>query len=147
LYGEGVMDLGTWVVNKIRESFAHTEWPNAYMRWAGGSVNMEEDAVMQQINQLGPKPIFAREVRRNNGRFFVSVMPAFLNLTIMPIAIYFGFSPFEGINLLYWVGGVMFSQVLTLHGLIATMRERGFNRWAAAAGGVFSFATIFYFSH
>src|SRR5205823_1827946 len=58
--------------HKIRETWSHAEWFSAFPRWSGGYLQMMLDPIMQRINDDGPLSVFAKEVRANSGRFFLS---------------------------------------------------------------------------
>ncbi len=57
--------------HKIRETWSHSDWFTAFPRWSGGYLQMLQDPLMQRINDEGPMSVFAKELRANNGRFFL----------------------------------------------------------------------------
>ncbi|MBU1147535.1 MAG: hypothetical protein KKD11_04215, partial [Candidatus Omnitrophica bacterium] len=125
--------------HKVRESYSHTSWFSAYPRWSGGFLQKCRDLLMIKIHELGPSSIFAKEVKRSGGRFFISAPFALINIAIMPLAIFFGLTPFVGINLIFWLIGFVFNQVLTIHGLNAYIEAAGYNYATGFLGGVAAF--------
>ncbi|MFA4990239.1 MAG: L-fucokinase, partial [Candidatus Omnitrophota bacterium] len=117
------MSYAFW--HKLRESYSTTEWTSAAPRWSGGLNQTTGSYIQQNINELGPESIFEREARRNVGRFYITSPLALFTLFSLIIAILFDWSPFTGVNVLYLIVGVLFNQVLTLHGLGATVRASG----------------------
>jgi len=120
--------------HKTRESWSHAEWFSAFPRWSGGYVQMMLDPLMQQINDGGPWAVFAKEIRANGGRFFLSAPFALLNILSMPLAIIWDVSPFVQILILLWNLGLVMNQVLTALGLVACLESTGFNRATAVTG-------------
>lgn len=136
---------GSTIVHKLRESNSHSAFGSAWPRWAGGFMDAENDFIQQYAFTFGPLSLVLKEVRRNNGRFFGSVLFSFTNLAVLPLSIRLGLSPFRGVDLIFWVIGTVFSQVLRLHGLIAMMRNRGFSEVTGvvgAAGALLLFHSI-----
>jgi len=80
--------------HKLRESWSHAEWFSAFPRWSGGYLQMMLDPMMQRINDEGPLPVFAKEIRASGGRFFLSAPSALLSILAMPLAIIWDVSPF-----------------------------------------------------
>jgi hypothetical protein len=124
----------TAVWHKIRETWSHAEWFAAFPRWSGGYLQMMLDPIMQRINDGGPLSVFAKEIRANGGRFYLSAPFALLNILIMPLAIIAGVSPFIEILVVLWNFGFIMNQVLTMHGLLAVLESAGFHRLPALAG-------------
>jgi hypothetical protein len=122
--------------HKLRETWSHSEWFTAFPRWSGGYFQTMCDPIMQRINDLGPLSIFAKEVRANGGRFFLSAPLALLFILLMPIAIIWGISPFLGILALLWNLGFVMNQVLTTNGLIAYLEASRFHRIPALLGAL-----------
>jgi hypothetical protein len=122
--------------HKIRESWSHAEWFAAFPRWSGGYLQMMLDPMMQRINDEGPLPVFAKEIRANGGRFFLSAPSALFSILAMPLAIICDVSPFVQVLILLWNLGFVMNQVLTALGLVASLESTGFNRIAAVAGTV-----------
>jgi hypothetical protein len=120
--------------HKVRESWSHAEWFSAFPRWAGGYLQMLLDPMMQRINDDGPLSVFAKEIRANGGRFFLSAPAALLSILLMPLAIIWDVSPFVQILILLWNLGFVMNQVLTGLGLVASLESTGFNRVTAGAG-------------
>jgi hypothetical protein len=120
--------------HKIRECWSHAEWLSAFPRWSGGYVQMMLDPIMQKINDFGPLSVFAKEIRANGGRFFLSAPSALLSILLMPLAIIWDLSPFVQILILLWNLGLIMNQVLTALGLVACLESTGFNRGTAVAG-------------
>ena len=120
--------------HKIRETWSHAEWFSAFSRWSGGYLQMMHDPLMQRINDEGPLNVFAKELRANNGRYYLSAPFAMLNILLMPLAIILGVSPFVQILVVLWNFGFVLNQVLTLHGLVACLEATGFSRSTALAG-------------
>jgi hypothetical protein len=120
--------------HKVRESWSHAEWFSAFPRWAGGYLQMLLDPMMQRINDDGPLSVFAKEIRANGGRFFLSAPAALLSILLMPLAIIWDVSPFVQILILLWNLGFVMNQVLTGLGLVASLESTGFNRATAGAG-------------
>jgi hypothetical protein len=122
--------------HKTRESWSHAEWLSAFPRWSGGYLQMMLDPLMQQINDGGPFPVFAKEIRASGGRFFLSAPFALLNILLMPLAILADVSPFVQILILLWNVGLIMNQILTALGLVACLESTGFNRVSALAATV-----------
>jgi hypothetical protein len=122
--------------HKLRESWSHAEWFSAFPRWSGGYLQMMLDPMMQRINDEGPLPVFAKEIRANGGRFFLSAPSALFSILAMPLAIIWDVSPFVQILILLWNLGLVMNQVLTALGLVACLESTGFNRVTALAGAV-----------
>jgi hypothetical protein len=120
--------------HKIRESWSHAEWFSAFPRWSGGFLQMMLDPMMQRINDEGPLSVFAKEVRANGGRFFLSAPSALFSILAMPLAIIWDVSPFVQILILLWNLGFVMNQVLTALGLVACLESTGFNRPTALLG-------------
>src|SRR6267143_4527302 len=120
--------------HKIRECWSHAEWLSAFPRWSGGYLQMMLDPIMQQINDAGPLSVFAKEIRANGGRFFLSAPSALFSILLMPLAIIWDVSPFVQILILLWNLGLIMNQVLTALGLVACLESTGFNRGAALVG-------------
>ncbi len=112
--------------HKIRETYAQHEWMAAFPRWSGGFPQLMMDKMMQKIQDYGPQSIFAKEIRDNGGRFFLTAPHGILFILLIPIAIKFGFLPFIGVNLVFAILGGMFNQVLTFNGLIAYLEAHEF---------------------
>jgi hypothetical protein len=92
------------------------------------------DPIMQRIYDEGPLPVFAKEIRANGGRFFLSAPSALFSILAMPLAIIWDVSPFVQILILLWNLGLVMNQVLTALGLVACLESTGFNRVTAIAG-------------
>jgi hypothetical protein len=122
------------VWHKIRESWSHAEWFSAFPRWSGGYLQMMLDPMMQRINDEGPLSVFAKEIRANGGRFFLSAPSALFSILAMPLAIIWDFSPFVQILILLWNLGFVMNQVLTVLGLVACVESTGFSLITAALG-------------
>jgi hypothetical protein len=120
--------------HKLRESWSHAEWFSAFPRWSGGYLQMMLDPMMQRINDEGPLPVFAKEIRANGGRFFLSAPSALFSILAMPLAIIWDVSPFVQILILLWNLGFVMNQILTALGLVACLESTGFNRVTALAG-------------
>jgi len=120
--------------HKIRESWSHAEWFSAFPRWSGGYLQMMLDPMMQRINDEGPLSVFAKEIRANGGRFFLSAPSALFSILAMPLAIIWDVSPFVQILILLWNLGFVMNQVLTALGLVACVESTGFNRGSALVG-------------
>src|SRR3989454_2331914 len=120
--------------HKIRESWSHAEWFSAFPRWSGGYLQMMLDPMMQRINDEGPLSVFAKEIRANGGRFFLSAPSALFSILAMPLAIIWDGSPFVQILILLWNLGFVMNQVLTALGLVACLESTGFNRGTALLG-------------
>jgi hypothetical protein len=120
--------------HKIRESWSHAEWFSAFPRWSGGYLQMMLDPMMQRINDEGPLSVFAKEIRANGGRFFLSAPSALFSILAMPLAIIWDVSPFVQILILLWNLGFVMNQVLTALGLVAYLEGTGFNRATALVG-------------
>ncbi|MEW6158051.1 MAG: hypothetical protein AB1813_11500 [Verrucomicrobiota bacterium] len=120
--------------HKIRETWSHAEWFAAFPRWSGGYLQMMHDPIMQRINDGGPLSVFAKELRAQGGRFYLSAPFALLNILLMPLAIIWDVSPFIQILIVLWNFGFVMNQVLTAHGLIASLESSGFSRISAFLG-------------
>src|SRR5204862_5152074 len=99
-----------------------------------GYLQMMLDPMMQRINDEGPLPVFAKEIRANCGRFFLSAPSALFSILAMPLAIIWNVSPFVQIIILLWNLGFVMNQVLTALGLVACLESTGFNRVSAVPG-------------
>lgn len=126
--------------HKLRETWSHAEWFSAFTRWSGGFLQMMHDPMMQRVNDDGPLSPLAKELRANNGRFYLSAPFAMLNILLMPLAIILGVSPFIQILVVLWNFGFVLNQVLTLHGLVASLEATGFYRGMALAGAALASA-------
>ncbi|MBF0533254.1 MAG: hypothetical protein HQL23_09220, partial [Candidatus Omnitrophica bacterium] len=135
LGGNAKISQGQAFWHKIRESATVNDWFAAMPRWSGGFPQKKLDPIMQNVFDFGPMSIFSKEIRDNNGRFFLSAPFAFMFIVTYPVAIIYGFLPFVGVMIvLAWLG-LCFNQILTLNGLIAYMEAYGFNRPLAVAFG------------
>ncbi|MBL9174736.1 MAG: hypothetical protein JNL10_14455 [Verrucomicrobiales bacterium] len=128
--------LSSALWHKIRETWSHAEWMAAFPRWSGGYLQMQHDPLMQRINDFGPASIFAREIRSNSGRNFLSAPFALLNALLLPLAIILDVTPFIQILMLLWNFGFVMNQVLTLHGLNTYLEATGFHRIGALLGAL-----------
>ncbi|MDD5355560.1 MAG: HEAT repeat domain-containing protein, partial [Candidatus Omnitrophica bacterium] len=119
--------------HKLRESYSVSEWIAAAPRWSGGLNQTTGSFIQQNINELGPESIFEREARRNVARFYITSPFAVAMLALIVLSIIFDFSPFVGVKLLFLISGLIFNQILTLHGLGASARASGLivglSRW------------------
>lgn len=122
--------------HKIRETWSHSEWLASFPRWSGGYLQMMHDPLMQKINDFGAASVFAKEVRANSGRNFLSAPFALLNILLMPLAIMLDLTPFVQILVVLWNFGFIMNQVLTLNGLNTYLESTGFYRVPALIGGV-----------
>ncbi len=120
--------------HKVRETWSHAEWLSSFPRWAGGYFQMVHDPLMQRIYDFGPQSVFARELRSNSGRNFLSAPIALLNILLMPLSIIFDVSPFVQTLVVLWNCGFVLNQVLTLHALNMYLESCGFYRLTALAG-------------
>jgi hypothetical protein len=89
---------------------------------------------MQRINDGGPLSVFAKEIRANCGRFFLSAPFALLNILLMPLAILWDVSPFVQVLVILWLFGLVMNQVLTMLGAVAYLEASGFARLPAIVG-------------
>ncbi len=121
--------------HKIRETWSHADWFSAFPRWSGGYLQMMQDPLMQRLNDRGPLSLFAKELRANNGRFYLSAPFALFSILIMPLAILCDASPFVQILIILWNFGFIMNQVLTMLGLMASLEATGFSK-SSALGGV-----------
>ena len=122
--------------HKIRETWSHSEWLASFPRWSGGYLQMMHDPIMQRINDLGPLSVFAKEVRANSGRNFLSAPFALLNILFMPLAIMLDVTPFVQILILLWNFGFVMNQILTVHALSTYLESSGFYRVPALLGTI-----------
>ncbi|RLF32343.1 MAG: hypothetical protein DRN07_05220, partial [Thermoplasmata archaeon] len=122
---------------KSRETWTLLACLAAWPRWAGGFFQKLMSPVMQQIVELGPFSIFAKEGRAHEARFYTSARLAALFIILMPISTIFGFSPFQGVVLKLAAMGIYFNQVLVLMGLVTFLKAQGFNRVSAIIGAGF----------
>ncbi|MBI2947568.1 MAG: hypothetical protein HYY23_07970 [Verrucomicrobia bacterium] len=125
--------------HKIRETWSHAEWLASFPRWSGGYLQMMHDPIMQRINDFGSSSVFAKEIRANSGRNFLTAPFALLNILLMPLAILLDLTPFVQILVVLWNFGFLMNQVLTLHGLNTYLESGGFYHapallFAGAAG-------------
>lgn len=128
--------LSRAIWHKLRETWSHAEWLSSFPRWAGGYYQMLHDPLMQRIYDFGPQSVFARELRSNSGRTFLSAPIALLSILLMPLAIIFDVSPFVQTLVVLWNCGFVLNQVLTLHALTTYIESCGFNRITAVMGAV-----------
>src|SRR6185436_20718606 len=128
--------LSTAFWHKIRETWSHSEWLASFPRWSGGYLQMMHDPLMQRIVDFGPQSVFAKEVRANSGRNFLSAPFALLNILLLPLAIMLDVTPFIQILILLWNFGFIMNQILTVHGLNSYLEGAGFYRIPALAGAV-----------
>lgn len=122
--------------HKIRETWSHSEWLASFPRWSGGYLQMMQDPIMQRINDLGPKSVFAKEIRANSGRNFLMAPFALLNILMMPLAIMLDITPFVQILLVLWNFGFIMNQILTIHALNTYLESSGFYAIPAVLGGL-----------
>src|SRR5260221_1431983 len=120
--------------HKIRETWSHAEWLASFPRWSGGYLQMMHDPIMQRINDFGPQSVFAKEVRANSGRNFLSAPFALMNILFLPLAIMLDVTPFIQILILLWNFGFVMNQILTVHGLNTYLESSGFYRMPAVLG-------------
>jgi hypothetical protein len=128
--------LSTAMWHKIRETWSHSEWLASFPRWSGGYLQMMHDPLMQRIVDFGPQSVFAKEVRANSGRNFLSAPFALLNILLLPLAIMLDVTPFIQILILLWNFGFIMNQILTVHGLNSYLEGAGFYRIPALIGAV-----------
>jgi len=126
--------LSRAIWHKIRETWSHAEWLASFPRWAGGYFQMVHDPLMQQIYDFGPQSVFARDIRSNSGRNFLSAPIALTSILLMPLAIIFDVSPFVQTLVVLWNCGFVLNQVLTLHALNTYLESSGFYRIPALLG-------------
>jgi hypothetical protein len=128
--------------HKIRETWSHSEWLASFPRWSGGFLQMMHDPIMQRINDFGPFSVFAKELRANSGRNFLSAPFALFNILFMPLAIMLDITPFIQILVVLWNFGFVMNQILTVHGLNTYLESSGFYRvpalFGAGIGGLLS---------
>ncbi len=126
--------LSSAIWHKIRETWSHSEWLASFPRWSGGYLQMMHDPLMQRIVDFGPQSVFAKEVRANSGRNFLSAPFALLNILLLPLAIMLDVTPFIQILILLWNFGFIMNQILTVHGLNTYLESAGFYRVPALIG-------------
>lgn len=126
--------LSQAIWHKIRETWSHSEWLASFPRWSGGYLQMMHDPLMQRINDFGPASVFAKEVRANSGRNFLTAPFALLNIVLMPLAIMLDVTPFVQILVVLWNFGFIMNQILTVHGLNTYLESSGFYRLPALVG-------------
>jgi hypothetical protein len=136
-----------WV--KQRETYSLLAWFSAFPRWAGGFLQKMNSIIAQEIGELGPLSIFAKEVRAQNARFYTIARFAAIFIVLIPISSILGFSPFEGVLVKLLIIALFFNQVQTLNGLIFYLKSRGFNWIGATIGaiGVSLVSFVFGFWH
>ncbi|HEY0455236.1 MAG TPA: hypothetical protein VGE41_02610, partial [Verrucomicrobiae bacterium] len=122
--------------HKIRETWSHAEWLASFPRWSGGYLQMMHDPLMQRINDFGPGTVFAREIRANSGRNFLSAPFALVNILLMPLAIMLDLTPFVQILIILWNFGFLMNQILTAHALNTFLETSGFHRLPAFLCGL-----------
>jgi hypothetical protein len=122
--------------HKIRETWSHSEWLASFPRWSGGFLQMMHDPLMQRINDFGPATIFAKELRAQSGRNFLSAPFALFNILVMPLAIMLDVTPFVQILIVLWNFGFILNQILTVHGLSTQLESSGFYRPPALLGAL-----------
>ncbi|MSU64056.1 MAG: hypothetical protein EXS31_16965 [Pedosphaera sp.] len=137
--------LSRAIWHKIRETWSHAEWLASFPRWSGGFLQMMHDPLMQQINDFGPASVFAKEVRSNSGRNFLTAPFALLNILLMPLAIMLDVTPFIEILVVLWNFGFVMNQILTIHGLNVYLESSGFSRTSALVGGGIAGAALWAF--
>lgn len=119
--------------SKLRESDNPLGISAAATRWAGGLIDTLRSSINQQISFFGPESIFERKARRSVERFYLAAPIGVLSIVLIFPAIFFDMYPFVGILLAFWVFALLFNQVLSLHGLVASCRARGsvsgFSSW------------------
>src|SRR5436309_11999000 len=128
--------LSRAIWHKTRETWSHSEWLASFPRWSGGYLQMMHDPIMQRVNDFGPQSVFAKELRANSGKNFLSAPFALLNILFMPLAIMLDVTPFVQILILLWNFGFVMNQILTVHGLNTYLESSGFYRIPAALGAV-----------
>ncbi|MCI0747799.1 MAG: hypothetical protein L0Y58_20520 [Verrucomicrobia subdivision 3 bacterium] len=120
--------------HKIRETWSHSEWIASFPRWSGGYLQMMHDPIMQRVNDFGASSVFAKEIRANSGRNFLSAPFALFNILFMPLAIMLDITPFIQILIVLWNFGFVMNQILTVHGLNTYLESSGFYRTSAILG-------------
>ncbi|MCK5178075.1 MAG: hypothetical protein KAR32_00970, partial [Candidatus Omnitrophica bacterium] len=126
--------LSTAFGRKVRESFDGSEWFQALLRWSGGSQQQMGDKTMQEITDLGPGSVVAKETRAVNSRFFTSTRTSRWFGILLAVSTIFGFSPYQGILLGLIVVSAVSNQILTFNGLIALLESKRFSKTAAFIG-------------
>lgn len=114
--------------NKMRESKDYAEWKAAPPRWSSGLIQSMESMLNQQVNEFGPESYAEKEARQTNADHYLLGPLVLFDLLMMPISIWFDWSPFVGISLLFWIPGIVLNQISTLNSLLAYVRHMGF--WA-----------------
>jgi len=122
--------------HKLRETESQRYWWGAFIRWSGGFLQKAKDLIMQRIHDYGPFSVFLKEVRRGAGRFFLSAPFALFNIALMALLVRYNLMPFIGINLAFWLIGIILNQILTAHGGIAYQKGAGFNYIAGYIPGM-----------
>jgi len=127
---------------KLRERRSAFAVSTAGSRWSGGLVDALRSPIQQMIGCFGPESIFERKARRNVERVYLTAPVGVFSMAFIFVSIFLDMNPFIGIQMLFWSVAILFSQALTLHGLVASCRARGtwLGKWvvgaAAAAAGV-----------
>jgi len=134
--------LSTALWHKIRETWSHSEWLASFPRWSGGYIQMMHDPLMQRINDFGPLSIFAKEVRANSGRVYLTAIFALASVLLMPLAIILDLTPFVQILVVLWNFGFVMNQVLTVHGLLTYLEGSGFYPGPACLGAAAAAALV-----
>jgi len=129
---------------KIRESQFLPSNQNAADRWSGGLTRHDSDVLRQNIGPFGAQSFFEREARANNAQYFFGSPLAMANVVVMPIAVIKDWSPFTGVNLVFWFLGTFFNQVLTVHGLGALMRLSGMSWFGGLIGTLLATGIAFH---
>ncbi len=122
--------------HKKRETYSVWAWVPAMPRWSGGALQKVFDKTMQSVFELGPLSMFAKSIRTQGSRYFLTVAFSFIFILTMPFAIILGVSPFAGTVALLLVFGILFNQILAGHSLILYIDQAGYNRWFALISGV-----------
>ncbi|MFH0731489.1 MAG: radical SAM protein [Candidatus Omnitrophota bacterium] len=140
--------LSTFKAHKFRETWSQRYWLNVFIRWAGGLLQKMKSWLVTKHYIYGPASVASKMLHRFGARFFLTAIFSFVNIASIALLISFNLTPYIGINLIFWMLGFIFNQILTGHGCIAYVRGAGFNYQAgfiagAAAGGLSLFAAKF----
>ncbi|RKY86547.1 hypothetical protein DRQ11_08245, partial [candidate division KSB1 bacterium] len=132
---------------KMRETWSHADWFSAFIRWSGGTPQLMSDKDVQETQDLSPLFVDAREVRAQKGKFFTLAKEVLNFIWLLPISSILGFCPFEGMDILLIITGIVLNRVLTFFGLVSDLDRCGFNKVSAIIGSLGTILFSCFFLH
>jgi hypothetical protein len=124
--------VGKAIHYKLREQVSFLEFRDSRPRWTGGGDPGQKgrDPLLQRLREFGSDSVFAREMQKNRGRYYLMAPLAMVNVLLASMLVLTGYAPFTGISVLFWIG-LACNQALTLNGLASYVRRAG--AWSGLA--------------